>query len=527
MGNDTFLKVSSGPPVEDSENSVWVEWIDYDLDGYVDLSVADVTKVTLYRNKGNGTFSTGISLNESADKVMWADYDNDNDPDLLAIDNFRDHLYENNGDGSFTKHVLRQLVHDSESANAIDATWGDYDNDGDMDLYLVSGGSPSSNLLYRNNGDGTFTNTRNLNIVNDQGDWKGAAWGDFNNDGDLDLLAIEDNGSTQSLYQSDGDGTFTFLNSGIQATGSSLRDLSWGDYDDNVDVFIPINQTLDNKNGLFLNNALSGNNWIKVELTGVNSNYTGIGAKVRAKTSDGWQLREITCDGTLLAEFGLRSNATVAELRVEWPSGAVNFLFNVASNQLLNVTEPPNIIKFQNTNMLPKYTCATKQIRAGENVDATQTSGPVTIQTTGPVTFQAGDEVRLADGFTAPLNSEFRAFAATYDLSTTNPTTRIGVVESTAGIIQEELVKEAVEESILIYPNPSRGSFNIQLNFEEPQNLEVSVLTLSGKVIHEIPLQAVSSKLLNYDLGNLNYGIYLVKITTDNRTITKRIIIEK
>ena len=156
-----------------------------------------------------------------------------------------------------------------------------------------------NNFLYHNNGDGTFTKVLGSIAVNDGGDSWASAWGDYDNDGFLDLFV----------------GNFNAANF------------------------------------LYHNNG-NTNHWLKLRLIGTRSNRAAIGAKVRVRsTINGqtfWQMREISGDGSggqnsLHVQFGL-GNATNADLvRIEWPSGTVQELTNVTSKQFLTVTEPAGL----------------------------------------------------------------------------------------------------------------------------------------------------------------------------------------
>src|SRR5438876_372313 len=126
--------------------------------------------------------------------TAWGDYDNDGFLDLfIANGNYNDgqynnFLYHNNGDGTFTKITTGNIVKDGGSSST--AAWEDFDNDGNLDLFMShnSGGSAQANALYRNNGDGTFTNVTTGSLVSDGGACNGAAWGDYNRDGFPDLF---------------------------------------------------------------------------------------------------------------------------------------------------------------------------------------------------------------------------------------------------------------------------------------------------------------------------------------------------
>src|SRR5262249_40159761 len=158
----------------------------------VDLFIPNLgQKNFLYRNTGNGNFTkiiSGTIANDVENSVAcgWADYDNDGFLDLFVANRGgqRNSLYHNNQDGSFTKISAGSTVNDIGSSEGC--AWGDYDNDGFLDLFVANYGQ--RNFLYHNNRDGTFTKVTSGKIVTDVANSVCAAWGDYDNDGYLDLF---------------------------------------------------------------------------------------------------------------------------------------------------------------------------------------------------------------------------------------------------------------------------------------------------------------------------------------------------
>ncbi|MCG8606266.1 FG-GAP-like repeat-containing protein [bacterium] len=177
-----------------------------------------------------------VTDQEASSSCSWADYDNDGDLDLfvtnasLQTDDLTNVLYQNNGDGSFTRLPLNLGI-EGEGAN-----WGDFDNDGNIDVF-VEAIDTEENLLYKNNGDGSFTSfTTGAIVAGPAGD---GSWGDFDNDGHLDLFVgrFEDN----ALFYNNGDGSFVRETTGdIVNDGGDSNAGYWGDYDNDgdLDVFI-------------------------------------------------------------------------------------------------------------------------------------------------------------------------------------------------------------------------------------------------------------------------------------------------
>src|SRR5882724_6553098 len=174
--NATFTKVSVGNIVSDHGNTYSGAWGDYNNDGFIDLVVANGAPSSnenecFYRNDGsNGTFTkiTGVSVVTNGGisfAAAWGDYDNDGNLDLfipnLGQKNF---LYQNAGNGAFTKIAAGNVVNDI--GNSVACAWGDYDNDGFLDLFVANRGG-QRNFLYHNNRDGTFTKISAGSLVSD------------------------------------------------------------------------------------------------------------------------------------------------------------------------------------------------------------------------------------------------------------------------------------------------------------------------------------------------------------------------
>src|SRR5215468_6693724 len=350
-GNGSFTQITNGGIVNDVANSVACGWGDYDNDGFLDLFVANRggQRNFLYHNNRNGTFTritTGSIVNDggSSEGCAWGDYDNDGFLDLF-VPNFglKNFLYHNNRNGTFTKVTTGSIA--TDIANSVCAAWGDYDNDGYLDLFVTTYGG--NNLLYHNNRDGTFTRITNGIIVTDGGSSVGCTWGDYDNDGYLDLFVSNANNEQNFLYHNNGDGTFTKITSGsIVTDGGDSIGCAWGDYDNDgfLDLFVA---NRSGQNNFLYHNDGNSNHWIRVKCVGTVSNRTAIGTKVRLKATiagaERWQLRQISGgDGennsdSLLAHFGLGDATVIDLIRVEWPSGAVQEFTNATVNRTLLV----------------------------------------------------------------------------------------------------------------------------------------------------------------------------------------------
>jgi hypothetical protein len=260
MVDATFTKITSGAIVTNIDDFMNCSWVDFDNDGFLDLWASSQTighANYLYHNNRDGTFtrvpsaSIPPSMNHQHSAV-WGDFDNDGFVDLFVSGGqdisgspgqFRNVLYRNNGDGTF--QLITNGIFASEVGQFHGAAWVDYDRDGFLDLFVthhgaVSGGVPDAkNRLYRNNGDGTFLKITNGIVVNDLGDYEGRAWADYDNDGWPDLFVPNEDG-TNHLYHNEGNGTFTKVTNSIVAEVGPSWVAAWGDYDNDglLDLFV-------------------------------------------------------------------------------------------------------------------------------------------------------------------------------------------------------------------------------------------------------------------------------------------------
>jgi len=316
-------------------------FIDINNDGNLDAFVCnDIKENSPYLNDGYGNLSLDFSLLPTKDLAgnyssIWFDYNNDHKIDLYITkckhgaspgDLRRTNLlYRNNGDGTFSEVGSEANMDDNRQGwtSAI----GDFDNDGYMDAFIVN--HDQGNRFMHNNGDGTFTDiiaSTNLPVMDLNANEAIAA--DFNNDGWIDILAELSN----SLYLNNGDGTFS-----VQ-TGVPFNHGAIGDF--NNDGFLDV--TL--QNNMWINKP-NGNHWLKVIPIGTTSNINGIGARIEIEGSFGRQVREIRSGegysymSSLFAYFGIGSATSVTKMTIYWPSGTVDIINNPPIDQLITTTE--------------------------------------------------------------------------------------------------------------------------------------------------------------------------------------------
>jgi hypothetical protein len=261
-----------------------VDWGDYDNDDDLDLLLTGLRSGSyyskIYRNDGSDTFTninaslTGVSRSSSS----WGDYDNDGDLDILltgAIDNSDtkvSKIYRNDGNDTFTELTNVSLTGIWYGSSA----WGDYDNDDDLDIILTGRSDGGSfTLIYRNNGSDSFTAMYGIELTQLQDG--SVAWGDYDNDGDLDLIITGWEGSSRrcKIYRNDGNDTFNVaaLLTGAVSYGNSV---AWGDYDgdNDLDILLAGNSYTSK---VYRNDGNDSFVDIEASLTGVNNSSVGWG----------------------------------------------------------------------------------------------------------------------------------------------------------------------------------------------------------------------------------------------------------
>jgi gliding motility-associated-like protein len=245
-GNETFT--NTGLLASAQKNPFRHGWADYDNDDDLDLYIGATWNSNgineLWTNNAGSSFTltpnTGATPNVAQPyegTVSWADYNNDGWADLFVPrwNDLKNKLYRNNGNGTFSEITAGAIVNDLAWTSG--GFWGDYDNDRDQDLYVVNyqigGSTPGNNHLFRNNGDGTFTKmTAAGPVVTLQQNGRSANWVDVNNDGLLDIFVCNQFGQ-DLLHFNNGDGTFS--TQPIGATNHTSWSSNWGDYDNDGD----------------------------------------------------------------------------------------------------------------------------------------------------------------------------------------------------------------------------------------------------------------------------------------------------
>jgi hypothetical protein len=343
--------------------------IDFNLDGLLDIFVTNFANPDpnpeigdgnlLYRNDGGLLFTdvaagtaieleTPVNFNRTS---SWADFDKDGYPDFLIMHPCT--LMRNLGDGTFEDVTAASGV--SPDEDCMSSAWLDFDGDEDLDLYVSKGvtnpGGASSwpDQLYRNNGDGTFTDVSSDSGIENDKNSRAVIAGDYDNDGNMDLY-LASQSTVNSLYRNNGDGTFSDVVSSTgteDLTSAGSTDATFFDHNNDgfLDLFVIRNSTSQTPAYLLLESSGNANHWLDVQFRGVVSNRDGIGTKLLATTSQGSQFREHSGPIHYFSQdrspvhFGLGTDTVVEQLELTWPSGVVQTVENLAADQLVTIVE--------------------------------------------------------------------------------------------------------------------------------------------------------------------------------------------
>jgi hypothetical protein len=300
-----------------------------------------------------------------------ADFDNDGWPDIyVACDSTPSLLFRNNRDGTFSEIGLGRGVALNEDGNpqaGMGLGIGDYNLDGSLDIFKTHL-FEDTNILYRNDGKGFFDDVTILSGLGVETRFVG--WGagivDLDNDGEPDLFLVTGSlfpevaaklpqfpmKTPRAIFRNLGGGRFEEL---IESAGPAIaaphcsRGCAFGDFDNDGDIDILI-VNLDEPPSLLRNDLTTGGHWLKVKLVGVRSNRSAIGARVTAKYGSRVQAQEVLSQASFYSandsrlHFGLGSAAT-ADLEIRWPNGTRETLTKVDADQLVVIEEGKGIVR--------------------------------------------------------------------------------------------------------------------------------------------------------------------------------------
>ena len=348
---DTFGMIKV--PQYDSINS-WtygVTWVDATNSGFLDLYVVN------YHNQPN-IFYQNIDgqLIESRDHVLsagshsslnavWADLDNNGYVDLIICGAKRNFIFKNLGGYHFEQLMESAII--QPNLTSYGCSVGDYDNDGLMDLFFTNWDSP--NHLYRNLGDWEFELMSDAGLPSVKSLSEGSCWGDFDNDGWIDL-AVSNDGENSLFRNLLGQRFEPVKVHGFTDTSINSNALVFFDSDLSGFVDLYVANGGNQKNQFFKNRG-GKNHWVKIHLTGQRSNSSAIGSKVQVYYGGIQQTQEVSAQSgggcgsqkPLTLHFGLGQSQRVDSIVIRWTSGSVQNIYSQSSNQLIQVTEPDSL----------------------------------------------------------------------------------------------------------------------------------------------------------------------------------------
>jgi len=290
-----LMFTKSTDPLFNSVSDSWgVSLVDYNQDGWDDIFMTERREVAadiLIQNLGNKNFTrntTSEIINERAPTVSsaWADVDNDGDVDGLVCTNTKKpNRFLLNQSGSFrTSHTPGFA---GQPGYYHGASWIDFDNDGDLDLFLSNYWPTKFNELWRNDGKGDFSLLADSELSQTPGNSVSVSWADYDNDGLLDVFLPDNKGGKNRLYHNDGQGRFKLDNNIVSSEGGFSVASCWGDVDGNGFL------------DLFVANASEKDNFIYLNQGGVFSKVVS-GVVVRDKGhSHGCSFADVDNDGDL------------------------------------------------------------------------------------------------------------------------------------------------------------------------------------------------------------------------------------
>jgi len=332
-----------------------INFADIDQDGWLDLFVChDVGRNSVFRNQQDGNLVFDNSLINTGEiegnyGSVWTDYDNDGDLDLYVskcrssasspTDPRRINQLFRNDNGTYVEVAAAAGLAFGEQSWTAD--FGDIDNDGDLDCFV--GNHMADSYLCENNGDGTFTNITATSGITTDWNVIQSVFRDFNNDGWVDLLLT---GQDHEIWLNDRDGTFSRRD---PFSGGVMHSCAVGDlnHDGFTDIFAGYGTGYNTASGYdrMWHATPNANGFLSVTLDGVQSNRQGSGARLELHGPWGTQVREVRngesygVTHSVTQIFGLGNQAVADKLVVRWPSGVVDEVFNVAANQFLNLRE--------------------------------------------------------------------------------------------------------------------------------------------------------------------------------------------
>ena len=400
-GDGTFEDVTGEAGIDNARFGTSAAWVDYDLDGHLDLFVANYVKWTmegdlwcsmdgstktyctpesyfgqpsaLYRNRGDGSFREVGAAAGVADPTAKAlgiaifDYDSDGLPDIFqANDTQPNKLYRNEGDGTFSEHGVSAGIayaEDGKARGAMGVDAADYDRSGRPHLLVGNFANEMLNLFH-NEGNGLFVDEAPTSEIGRDSLLAltfGAFFFDYDLDGHVDIFCANGHldeeievvqpavkfAQEPQLFRNDGRGRFGLASGEVGGDFSEplvARGAAYADYDGDGDLDILIT-TNDGPAKLLRNDGGDANNYLRVRLEGTQSNRSGLGTRLQLTTASGTQIQVVRggssycSQSETVATFGLGQDTEVDRLEIRWPGGAVEAFRGLKVNREIRLRE--------------------------------------------------------------------------------------------------------------------------------------------------------------------------------------------
>ena len=354
---------------------------DFDGNGYTDLLYGSGNGVTFMKANADGTAFTEISGPEYvfSQRSNFADINNDGHLDAFVCHDVQPNVYYiNDGDGNLG--YIQGGLGDYHSGGNYGSIWIDYDNDRDLDMFIAKCGGETArrtNQMLTNNGDGTYTeNALDLGLADPMQTWS-SAWGDFDNDGDMDVFVGASSG-VHKVMENRGNSTFNDVTASAglaEFTATGIENVTYDfDNDGNLDIasnghvlygngdmsftvimgvfsggssFGDLNNDgfMDSFGGSIRMNDTNDNNWVSLNTIGTDSNLNGIGARVEVHTATGVQIRDVRSGegfrfmSSLNTHFGIGTDTAIDNIIIYWPSGTIDNILNPDINTFHTIVE--------------------------------------------------------------------------------------------------------------------------------------------------------------------------------------------
>jgi hypothetical protein len=562
-------------------------FFDMDLDGDLDIYIAHNRRTVdgsevyyrdqLYRNEGNREFTnitdqSDLMVGESSPQDCYGanivDFNNDGAPDVFVA-TYRlapDRLYYNDGTGVFFEISAAANVQGNPTFNpdlfghGMGSDWGDYNNDGFMDLAVGNLGHPDErgavsnpSLVFKNNGDETFSEVhKDLGIQFFEMN-SGVTWIDINNDGWLDLW--HNQYSYDRIGQRSNNYSRLYINGGSESNfkfdemawklGADIHG-SWTaqriDYDNDGDYDLLVCSAQENVK--LFKNDLSQGNYLKIRLEGdpsQNVNNNAYGSQISVVTENNTYYKQLagtqnhgrTSQSSDEIIFGLGDSENIQSVTVKFSNGTEKVLEDVSVNSNLFIS-----LKEESELKVPElfYPVDNQKINSNEvtlNWKNTNSAKKYTVQISDDIEFSnilhektTNSHIESYSKFDLEDGEYFWRVKAENDAEKTDWSEVASFVVGEVNSVN----KITIVESFSVSPNPSIGEvININLTLDSPSHLNIEIIDLFGNLVYTIhsDFERNGDQSFVFDPKNLSGGTYFVRINTDKGSVSKKIQINK